>query len=145
MPSRFSSSKNQSDRHEEEVRNIVAQLSVADCYDALRTWYRGNIDAALLEAGQHSSSEYMDRSAKLIRALPPSSSMSDLEIRRVVDEVIQNKLEWGYWREDSQAYMISYARAILANLNVEWGQYSEAEKQRLQFSRLWPYFNDSMA
>lgn len=143
MSRRFSNADNQSERHKEEVRNIVAELSVADCYEALRNWYRSNVGSAMAEAHRHnSSSDYMDRSARLIQALPPSSSISKLEIRRVVDEVISNKLEWGYWREDEQAYLISYARAILNILGTERGVYTEAEKEQLQYSRLWPFLND---
>lgn len=143
MGSRFSSLEDQKDRHKEEVYNIAAELCLADCYDVLRNWYRQNIDSAMAEAKtQNPISNYMVRSSRLIQALPPSSSVSELEIRRIVDEVIAGKLEWGYWRENDQAYMISYARAILAILGVEWGQYTESEKKQLQCSRLFPYLND---
>jgi hypothetical protein len=82
--------------------------------------------------------EYGKRSEALIKALPPASALTDLEIRAVLREVVSGNLEWAYHDTDGQCKMSAYAHGALeaAGLNCSL---SESEEQELKGSKLWPH------
>lgn len=72
-------------------------MSLADAYERIREWYSRNIALLRQKMGD---CEYAKKSEGLIRALPPASQLSELEIRAVLGEVIYGNLEWAYHQTD---------------------------------------------
>ena len=107
-------------------------VSLADAYDRIRRWYQANVD----KVSSHDA-DYRHRSIALIRALPPSDSISPLEIRAVFEEVLTGLLEWGYRLSDLEFTMAEYAKAALeaAGLPI---YLSEDDEGELRKSALWP-------
>jgi hypothetical protein len=110
-------------------------ISVADAYSAIRAWYKSNVSKADARGG-----DYGRDSAKLIRFLPPTSALNDLEQRAILREVILGYLEWGYHQSDAQYKMAAYAHAAFEARGSSYSL-SSAEKESLNTSQLWPYLS----
>jgi hypothetical protein len=110
-------------------------ISVADAYTAIRRWYQSNVTVT-----EARGDDYGRDSAKLIRVLPPASTLSDVEQRAVLREVIVGYLEWGYHQSDDQYKMAAYAHAAFDTSGTSYSL-SPAENESLKASQLWPYFS----
>ena len=108
-------------------------ISLGKAYSAIRDWYQSAIH--LIEARQD---DYGHGSAALIRALPPASHLSALELRAVFAEVICGYLEWAYHLRDGQFKMGAYAHAALDAAGTSYNLTQE-EQAALITSRLWPF------
>ena len=110
-------------------------VSLAQAYEQIRQWYSKNLPLLRERMGER---DYGKRSEALIKVLPPATELTDLEIRAVLGEVICGNLEWGYHETDGQYKMGAYAHGALEAAGVKWS-FSDAEKQKLRGSALWPH------
>ena len=110
-------------------------ISLAQAYEHIVRWYSENLS---LLRQRTADGEYAGKSDALIKALPPASGLTDLEIRAVLGEVIYGNLEWAYHETDGQYKMAAYAHGALEAAGLGWSL-SEAERQELKDSKLWPY------
>jgi hypothetical protein len=108
-------------------------ISVADAYSAIRTWYQNHVAKVAGRTG-----DYSRRSVELIKHLPPGSQLSELEQRAVLREVICALLEWGYHESDGKFKMAAYAVAALQAAGKSYALSAE-ESEQLKVSQLWPY------
>ena len=74
---------------------IPEGIPLRSAYSKIRQWYQKN-------SGEISSTddEYHRRSTALIDALPSEDSISEPEMRAVLQEVIFGLLEWGWQAQD---------------------------------------------
>lgn len=107
-------------------------VSLADSYSAIREWYQANVSKA------DALGDYGRDSAKLIRFLPPATSLNDVEQRAVLREVIVGYLEWGYHQNNAQFKMAAYAHAALEAHGRSYSL-TPAENETLKTSELYPY------
>ena len=112
-----------------------ADISLADAYEHIRQWYSHSIPLLRQKMGDRDSAK---KSAALIRALPPATQLSELEIRAVLGEVIYGYLEWAFTQTDGKYKMAAYAKGALENAGLSWS-INEEEKQKLKTSVLWPH------
>lgn len=112
-----------------------AVLSRRMAYAALREWYQAN-ESKLLEKGGDPEGEYTRSSIALIRALPKSESVSEAEISAVFHHVLTMYLEWAYIESDGVMAMHEYAQI---GAKKSSSQLTDAEKDELKQSRLFPY------
>ena len=96
--------------NESELKLGFEDLSLVEAYEAVRSWYQENTDQI-----NPDKSDYYRRSLELINALPPSDSISTLEIRAVFHQIISGKLEWAYSKSDGQHTMSEYTKISLNN------------------------------
>ena len=106
-------------------------ISLRDAYSAIRIWYQAHIDEPL-----KNGDVYRKNSAPLVRALPATSEMSDIEIVAVFAEVIAGRLEWAY--EKCGDKMAAYAKAALETKGRSYSLTPEETKE-LQTSDLWRF------
>ena len=109
-------------------------ISLADAYSAIRTWYRANVSKA-----DEFGNDYGSNSAKLIRFLPPTPELNEVEQRAILREVILGYLEWGYHQSDAQYKMAAYAHAALEPYGGLYG-FTPDENDGLKSSLLHLYF-----
>jgi len=108
-------------------------VDLRESYERVRAWYQKHCDTALQVGDEHRKA-----SVALIRALPPASAMSELEIIAVFREVCLRKLEWAYGAGEDGAEMARDTRAILEALG-RLGGFSSEEVKELRKSSLWPF------
>lgn len=116
-------------------------VSFKDAYDAIRSWYSTRV-ARWMETytgGFAGPPPTFTHTVGLIRALPSSAQVSDLECRAVFAEVINGFLEFGSQETDGRLKMAEYAKAALETAGVADTLTSE-EREELRVSPLWPYF-----
>jgi hypothetical protein len=68
-------------------------MLLIQAYDNIGQWYLENLPLLPKEWGHQP--ELAKKSEALIKALPPASKLTELEIRAVLAEVISGCLEWG--------------------------------------------------
>ncbi|MFL6726006.1 MAG: hypothetical protein ACJ8FS_05780 [Sphingomicrobium sp.] len=107
-------------------------MTIDDAYAAIRAWYQANVDRI-----PEQNSDYHDRSVRLVRSLPPTNALTDLEKRAIFREVISGLLEWAYVQTDGRHQMHEYVRLAVGD---HW-RVEKSEEHRLAKSRLWPYLN----
>ena len=110
-------------------------ISLEDAYRSVRDWYTANIPLLRERMGDRPDAQ---KSEGLIRALPTADTLSVLEIRAVLGEVIYGNLEWAYHESDGQFKMAAYSHAALEQAGYDWSL-SESERDQLRSSSLWPY------
>jgi len=81
--------------------------------------------------------DYIERSIRLIDALPEVSSISELEIRAVFHEVIKGLLEWAYHNSDGKYEMSEYVKLALEGEDLTF-RLSENDVEKLHSSWIWP-------
>mgnify|MGYP001054571199 CR=1 FL=1 len=108
-------------------------ISLKDAYSKIRRWYRANIKFL-----KNLNNDYGKRSLALIRVLPPTKIITDIEIRAIFGEVIYGNLEWAYHEDDGRYKMAAYAHGALEASGLDW-QLSENERKQLIKSVLWPH------
>jgi hypothetical protein len=84
--------------------------------------------------------DYIERSTKLIDALPIVDSINDLEIRVVLQEVFVGLLEWAYHESDGKYKMSEYAQLALEGEGLNF-RLTEAEVKKLNSSWIQPYIS----
>src|SRR5690349_20276495 len=73
-------------------------ILIRRAYTRLREWYQSNARRLLGLAPQGSSrAQAIAKSLSAIEALPPESTLTDLEIRVVLFEVTSGIFSWSYW------------------------------------------------
>ena len=110
---------------------IPNQISLRNAYSAVRDWYRTHV----AEVPDWDTAEAA-RSVLLIKALPESSGLSDLEMRAVLAEVLAGRMEWAYHRSDGAYKMAAYAEALADD---DGRLVVEGELAELRRSALAPY------
>ena len=108
-------------------------ISLEDAYSEIRKWYQSNI-ATVLKRGN----DYEEKSAELIKKLPPVKSMTKLEIRAIMGEVIYGYFEWAYHESNGKFKMAAYAHAALEAAGLSFSL-NDNEKQILKDSPLWSF------
>jgi hypothetical protein len=108
-------------------------ISIDDAYNRVKAWHQANL--AKLRGGDE---KYRKNSAALIRALPPRSTVTDIEIRAVFQEIIMGLLEWAYHESDGRHKMAAYAWGALKTAGFEPNLNAE-ELEEITQSRLWPF------
>ena len=108
-------------------------ISLEEAYRLIRTWYRDNVRIMKDRSGSGAS-----ESVRLIMALPSVKSVTELEIRAVLYEVIWGYLECGYHQSDGNYKMAAYAHAALEAHQLGGG-FSDEDALTLSESRLWPF------
>lgn len=104
-------------------------------YTAIYNWYKRNENN--IRGGDE---DYKQASQRLIRALPPPTSVSDVEMKAVFHEILTMYLEWAYGETDGNMAMNEYAKKALSPLpEDERMRLSDLEIKALQKSRIWPY------
>jgi hypothetical protein len=111
-------------------------VSTKKAYTAIRAWYQSH-KAGLLRLGQRKD-DYVERSTKLIDALPPANRVTVLEIRAVFREVMTGLREWAYRDSDEKYEMSEYAKLALQSEGLTF-ELSEDELKKLMSSWIWPY------
>lgn len=106
------------------------QISAEEAYRKIRAWYQANVQKV-----EERGDEYGEKSARLIRALPPVEAASRAEIQAVFMHVMTMYLEWAYVESDGEHQMHEYVRMAVG------GDFylSDSQKEELISSRLWPY------
>ena len=112
-------------------------MSLPQAYENIRRWYTQNLSLLQKRPG---GVEYAKQSEALIKALPPASTLNDLEIRAVLGEVIYGNLEWAYHQTDGQYKMAAYAQGAIEAAGLQ-SSLTETERQQLKGSTLWPYLS----
>ncbi len=110
-------------------------LSLIQAYEYIHQWYSRNLPLLKKDFGDR---DWFPKSEALMRALPPVSQLSTLEVRAVLGEVIYGHLECGYNYSDGQYKMAAYAIGALETAGFSWSL-NELEKQQLMKSKLWQY------
>jgi len=108
-------------------------ITLEDAYSEIRKWYQNNVRIILERGGN-----YGNNSAELIRKLPPLKSMTKLELRAIMGEVIYGYLEWAYHESNGKFKMAAYAHAALEAAGLSYSL-TDNEKQILSSSQLWPF------
>jgi hypothetical protein len=111
------------------------EITLEDAYERIREWYTANVP---LLKERMKGRPYPKESEELMCALPASGSLTGLEIRAVLGEVIYGYLEWAYHESDGRFKMAAYAHAALEQAGLEIGL-STREKEQIRSSALWPY------
>lgn len=110
-----------------------AGISLEDAYSEIRKWYQSNITTALKRGDN-----YGKNSAELIKRLPPVRTMTKLELKAIMGEVIYGYFEWGYHSSNGKFKMAAYAHAALEAAGLSYS-FTDDEKQILKGSQLWPF------
>lgn len=110
-------------------------ISLQNAYIAIRDWYQSNVQQVVSK-----TDEYSQRSASLIKSLPAVNSISELEIRAVLGEVIYGSLEWAYHKSNGQYKMAAYAYGALEAAGLKYS-ISDDERKKLKTSKLWPFLS----
>jgi hypothetical protein len=108
-------------------------ITLEDAYSEIRKWYQSNVKT-ILKRGN----EYAKNSEELIKKLPPVKSMTKLEIRAIMGEIIFGYLEWAYHESNGKFKMAAYAHASLEVAGLSYSL-NDNEKQELKGSFLWPF------
>ncbi len=106
-----------------------------EAYKKIQSWYSANL--ALLKQS-NASEDYKQKSAEIINALPPASSLNELEIRAILGEVVYGYLEWGFHQADEQFKMGAYAFGAFEAGKVSYSLNPD-EMQGLRGSKIWPF------
>ena len=126
-------------------------MSFKDAYTAIRNWYQSNVSLIESIMGEFREKRLLlggsldtfdrdhSRRLALIRALPPTDEVSDLECRAVFDEVIGGVLECGIGQSDGPYKMAAYVRAAMGRGGHAF--LGEKERAALRASKLWPYLS----
>ena len=109
-------------------------MNLTEAYTIIRNWYKANLS----KIENRQNEEYFQKSKRLIEFLPDAASLSDLEMRVMLGEVIYGYLEWGYHESDGNLKMSEYAKAAFETLGISY-QLSDEEKERFRSSPLWEY------
>jgi hypothetical protein len=111
-------------------------ISVADAYTAIRHWYQSNVSNV-----PDDNPDYARGATSLIQFLPPASTLSDVEQRAVLREIILGYLEWAYRESNGQYKMAAYAHEAF---QVHGGSYllTQEDNESLKASQLYPYLSN---
>ncbi len=109
-----------------------------DAYKKIRHWYQSNLPHKRLDE----TTDYGQRSVKLIQNLPDPNFIKAVEIKAVFREVIAGKLEWAYHESNGEYKMAAYAKAALETIDQSYSL-SESEFEELKQSKLWEYIIQS--
>ena len=105
-------------------------ITFKDAYAKIRKWYVANVNLAIARGP-----------AELINHLPQLNTVTDLEMRAIMQEIINGYLEWAYHKDDGQFKMAAYAHAAFEASN-QWIM-NETEKQELKKSHIWRFLSIS--
>lgn len=106
-----------------------------EAYRAVRDWYQKHTEQVVLP---NEGDQYRQASVPFVRALPPPSAMSELEIIAVFREVCLRHLEWAYGAGHGGPEMAKSVHDILEKLG-RLGSLSNQELNELHSSPLWPF------
>jgi hypothetical protein len=114
-------------------------------FSEIRAWCQANAKNLLTQPpvkGQRDRTPFIQASMDLIDRLAPVQTLTDLEIRTVLSEILCGKVEWAYHDSDGQYKMAAYAHEGLETAGLSH-QLSEEEKENLKKSgsNLLPYFS----
>jgi hypothetical protein len=112
-----------------QSKTVPETISLDLAYKHVRDWYLANLELAPKLA---QTPFVADRARTLITSL--SESLSQLEMRAVLHEVIEGLLDWGAAQSDGQFLMSDYARAGLESSGGE--RFTMDERSRLQGTSL---------
>lgn len=98
-------------------------LTLEQAYDCIRDWYQENVEDIRRYRPSDLALNYAPR---LIRELPPT--LSNLEMRGVLNEVLSGILAWGKTGSDGNLRMESYAQA---GLERSGGAFTPEERSEL--------------
>ena len=110
-------------------------ISLSAAYTAIRGWYRENLPLIEWRTGH-----YYTSSAALIRALPETAVLSELEMRAIFSEVLDGLLEWGYSESDGRFRMVEYANGALKTAGMA-SSLTRDDREGLRTSPLWPFLS----
>lgn len=99
-------------------------MPLEQAYERVRSWYQANVER--IREFKPNPFE-LSESPTLIASLPPT--LSKLEMRAVLQEILDGLLEWGRTASDGNLRMESYARA---GLDHSGGDFTTAETLELQ-------------
>ena len=127
-----------------------ARITIREAYTKIKQWYQANAaqfsdsPPEEIRAGGVTIARDFGSHAKacldLVENLPEEQTLSDLEIRAVLAEVIAGKLEWAYHQSDGAYKMAAYAHAALEQAGLPLFL-SETEKGQLKSSRVYSYLS----
>lgn len=109
-------------------------IALRAAYDAIRAWLQANASHLASHPPHDAYRDFrphIEASLPLIEALPPSASLSDIEIRAILLEVIMGKLEWAYHQSDGKFKIAAYAHAALDHAGLSF-ILTDQEKRALQ-------------
>ena len=107
--------------------NTPATMPLEIAYRRVRAWFLANVN----RASELATTPFVaERARTLITNLP--ESLTDLEMRAVLHEVLEGLLDWGATGSDGEARMSDYARAGLSASGGE--RFSIDERSKLQAS-----------
>jgi hypothetical protein len=110
-------------------KNALRKISLESAYQHVREWYLANSKRAF----EHAPNAFLaDRAQTLITSLP--ATLSPLEMRAILHEVMEGLLDWGAQQSDGQFLMSDYARAGLESSGGE--RFTMDERSQLQGSSL---------
>ena len=101
-------------------------ISLEDAYIKIQDWYQSNIAIA------------PSSSVSLIKFLPDVSTLTELEIRAVLGEIIYGNLEWAYHKSDGKYKMAAYAHAALESGGFD-STLNQNDRNKLRPSPVWPF------
>src|ERR1700735_1497403 len=110
-------------------KNALRKISLESAYQHVREWYLANSKRAFELAA---NAFLADRAQTLITSLP--ATLSPLEMRAILHEVMEGLLDWGAQQSDGQFLMSDYARAGLESSGGE--RFTMDERSQLQGSSL---------
>jgi hypothetical protein len=108
-------------------------ISLVEAYTEIKKWYQSNNKVVLQR-----DDDYGRKSSELIKNLPAVKSISQLEIRAILGEVIFGYFEWAYHESNGKYKMAAYAHAALEASGFSFSL-NDKEKGILKKSSLWPY------
>lgn len=112
-----------------ESSTMPDAMSLDLAYKHVRDWYLANLDLAPKLA---QTPFVADRARTLITSLP--ESLSQLEMRAVLHEVLEGLLDWGAAQSDGQFLMSDYARTGLVSSGVNVSPWMSVPNYRAQAS-----------
>jgi len=104
-----------------------------DAYTAIRKWCRANT-SIVTQRGDH----YGNAALALVKALPPATKASKVEIWAVFLEVLYGNLEWAFQHVDGEYKIAAYVFAALEAANRQPVMKEEEQNDLRTNSALWP-------
>lgn len=106
-----------------------------EAYKFIKSWYSSNISLLRRKLGE---SDYARKSEELVRALPPASKISKVEILAICLEVTRGYLEWAFHETDGNYKMAAYACATIETAGFP-GFFTDEDRKILMKSDLAPF------
>ena len=119
-------------------------ITLRAAYSKVRAWYQANATNLTQPPaqGRGDRRRVIQASMDLVDRLAPMETLTDLEIRTVLSEIVFGKLEWAYHDSDGQYKMAAYAHAGLDTAGLSYSlSKEERENLKKSGSSLLPYFS----